>query len=131
MDVSELRERLQAIGRQVDQAPARPRRKPARRRQRAQNVAAGLERLHLTLDPELAAAKREHEERSQLERHSSGAMSAGEAGARYGMNAGAFNCGSCGTFKSEPAAVCSQCGDDPVSHNGDRHEYNRAHGYGA
>lgn len=49
----------------------------------------------------------------------------------YGHESGSCNCFSCGTFKSEPAAVCTVCGDDPVSHNGDRHEFNRAHGYAA
>ena len=37
-------------------------------------------------------------------------------------------CFSCGKPKREPAEVCFTCGDDPVQHNGDRHEFNRAYG---
>lgn len=33
----------------------------------------------------------------------------------------------CGCFKSRPSAVCSQCGDDPVTHNGSALEYDEAH----
>jgi len=41
---------------------------------------------------------------------------------------GAANCASCGCFKSSHAAVCGQCGDDPVTYRGDRAEHNRAYG---
>ena len=48
-----------------------------------------------------------------------------------GLASGSFPCQSCGKFKSDPAAVCGQCGDDPVTFNGDRREFNRAYGYAA
>lgn len=38
------------------------------------------------------------------------------------------NCGVCGRFKSAPADVCPYCGDAPLQHNGDAHEFNRAYG---
>ena len=41
-----------------------------------------------------------------------------------------FNCFSCGRFKPRPSSVCRSCGDDPVSFNGDRREFDRAYGYG-
>lgn len=36
---------------------------------------------------------------------------------------------SCGSFVSRPSAVCKVCGNDPVPHNGDRYEFDRAHGW--
>lgn len=38
-------------------------------------------------------------------------------------------CRRCHRFKSRPASVCGQCGDDPVTYRGDRFEYDRAHGW--
>jgi hypothetical protein len=37
------------------------------------------------------------------------------------------HCFQCGDFKSRPSSVCTRCGDDPVSHNGDRREFDRAY----
>src|SRR5947207_2611023 len=80
--------------------------------------APNLDALKLYAHPELADAKAEWEARERLERQSRKAMREGETGSRYGMESGAANCQSCGTFKSDPASVCSVCGDDPVSYNG-------------
>lgn len=33
----------------------------------------------------------------------------------------------CGSFKSRPSALCPKCGDDPVTHNGDRRAFDRAY----
>jgi hypothetical protein len=38
-------------------------------------------------------------------------------------------CRSCKKFKSRPSSVCGQCGDDPVTYNGDRRQYDLAHGW--
>lgn len=46
-----------------------------------------------------------------------------------GLERRSFPCLSCGRFKSKPADRCDFCGDEPVSHNGDEHEFNRAYGY--
>jgi uncharacterized OB-fold protein len=35
------------------------------------------------------------------------------------------NCKSCGSFKSRPSSECPRCGDDPVTHNGNRRAYDR------
>lgn len=32
-------------------------------------------------------------------------------------------------FKSRPSAICTVCGDDPVSYNGSRVDYDLAHGW--
>lgn len=50
-----------------------------------------------------------------------------EVESRHGF-ASQANCGVCGRFKSAPADVCPYCGDAPLQHNGDRHEFNRAYG---
>lgn len=63
------------------------------------------------------------------ERWARRAMREGEANARYGMRTGAFPCQNCGKFKSRPSSVCGQCGDDPVSFNGNRASYDAAYGY--
>jgi hypothetical protein len=68
----------------------------------------------------------------QRERRSAArAIREGEASTHYGHERGAANCASCGRFKSAPAAICGACGDDPVSYNGNRAEFNRAHGRAA
>lgn len=46
-----------------------------------------------------------------------------------GLRRKPFPCFVCGRFKRRPADVCDTCGDDPVSHHGDAHEFNRAYGY--
>lgn len=38
-------------------------------------------------------------------------------------------CGSCGRIKSRPSDPCDFCGNDPVTHNGDAREYDRAMGW--
>lgn len=38
-------------------------------------------------------------------------------------------CGCCSKFKPRPSSVCGSCGDDPVTHNGDRWMYDREHGF--
>lgn len=80
---------------------------------------------------ELDAAAAEWLEAEALSRWAARTIREGEANATYGFARGAVNCTSCGCFKSEPAAVCSYCGDDPVSYNGSRVEFNRAYGRAA
>ncbi len=55
----------------------------------------------------------------------------GVAATNYGHESGAHQCLSrtCSAWKSSPAAACPACGDEPVTHNGDPVELNRAHGY--
>lgn len=36
---------------------------------------------------------------------------------------------SCGSFVSRPSAICKVCGNDPVTYNGDRLAFDRAHGW--
>lgn len=50
-------------------------------------------------------------------------------GGRHPRHVGRFyaHCFSCGNFKSRPSADCSVCGDSPVSHNGDRFDFDRAY----
>lgn len=49
----------------------------------------------------------------------------------YGVSSGSWPCFNrrCRKFKPRPSSVCGQCGDDPVTYNGDRMEFDRAHGY--
>lgn len=63
------------------------------------------------------------------ERYMRGLMREAERTITYGMRTGPANCDICGKFKSRPSSVCGVCGNDPVTHNGDRREYDRAHGY--
>ena len=37
------------------------------------------------------------------------------------------NCFVCGRFKPRPSSVCDFCGDDPVTHHGDRQAFDEAH----
>jgi transcriptional regulator with XRE-family HTH domain len=39
-------------------------------------------------------------------------------------------CGVCNRFKSAPSSVCDYCGDDPVTHNGERRDYDAAYAGG-
>ncbi len=64
------------------------------------------------------------------ERKQESAAKRAEAESRQGF-ASRANCGVCGRFKSEPAEICGHCGDAPLQHNGDRHEFNRAYGASA
>lgn len=41
----------------------------------------------------------------------------------------AAKCQVCGVMKQRPSSICQKCGDDPVTYNGDRYEYDRAHGW--
>jgi hypothetical protein len=76
-----------------------------------EKVRADLEQHveHVETDRQERRVKREHRE--------------SETGFAHGCN-----CFTCGRFKTEPAQICDYCGDDPVQHNGDRHEFNRAYG---
>ena len=56
-------------------------------------------------------------------------MREGERARTRGMRNGSFQCFSCGLRKPLPSSRCDQCGDDPVSHNGDPREFDRAWGY--
>ncbi len=76
-----------------------------------------------------ASLVREHQERALEEQWARAEIVKQVAAANRGRDAGSFQCFSCKRFKSEPAAICGYCGDDPVSHNGDRHDFNRAYGY--
>jgi rRNA maturation endonuclease Nob1 len=38
-------------------------------------------------------------------------------------------CKSCKKFIKRPSSVCGWCGNDPVSYNGDRRQYDLAHGW--
>jgi hypothetical protein len=40
------------------------------------------------------------------------------------------NCFVCGRFKPAPSAVCDFCGDDPVTHNGSRQDFDAAYAGG-
>lgn len=53
-----------------------------------------------------------------------------EVESRHGF-ASRANCGVCGRYKPAPADICPHCGDAPLQHNGDAHEFNRAYGMAA
>lgn len=80
---------------------------------------------------ELQAEVVEARQRAQEEARARNSIRVGERQRNYGMAAGAVNCSSCGAFKSAPSARCTQCGDEPVTHNGDPREFDRAHGRAA
>ena len=65
-----------------------------------------------------------------LERWGRRAMRDDEAARTRGLRTGSFQCLSCRRFKSLPSARCDYCGDDPVTHNGDPRDFDRAYGYG-
>ena len=52
-----------------------------------------------------------------------------EAERARGLTRRSVNCFSCGRWKARPSAVCGSCGDDPVTHNGDRKRFDRGSGH--
>lgn len=85
------------------------------------------------LDEYLAeqATAREARDRAREESRARHSIRVAEAERDYGHKRGAARCFSCNSFKSKPSAICGRCGDDPVTHNGDRREFDRAHGRAA
>lgn len=73
--------------------------------------------------------EQEYREQAREEAWARRQMREADRAVNYGMRTGAANCAVCAKFKPRPSSVCGSCGDDPVSHNGDRREYDRAHGY--
>lgn len=88
------------------------------------DIAAELGVTRQAVQKVLREVRREEDERelagAMLERQVNGMIREERAGL------GRVNCGSCGAFKSRPHSVCSQCGDDPVTHAGSVHEYDEA-----
>lgn len=87
--------------------------------------------LWLAQHREWQAEAYEEAQRLREEAKARHSIRVGEAQRDYGHTSGAANCKICGCFKSTPSSVCGQCGDDPVTHHGDRREYDRAHGRAA
>jgi hypothetical protein len=61
--------------------------------------------------------------------HVNGRARADAAEQARGFRTGSWPCASCNAFKSRPSAVCTECGDEPYSFNGDPRDFDRAHGY--
>jgi hypothetical protein len=87
--------------------------------------------VHITFDRDDAWAIRDLAVKADLEDVAEAIRSALDRRRQQLKRRRTFHClsRSCGSFVSRPSAICSVCGNDPVTYNGDRLAFDRAHGW--
>lgn len=92
-------------------------------------IAAALGTTRQYVQKVLREAARDHAETEAVRARLARQVAVDERESRRGL-AVKRNCFVCGRMKPAPSSVCDYCGDDPVTHNGSRQDFDAAYAGG-